>query len=458
MKDVSLEAAPTTEPGADAELIERARAVLEANWLGHATSPVAAALSASVELGRRLHRHRVRVLEPVASGDRSCGRCSPGSGANGLLPHIVFTDGASYFPGPDFWQTERSADAPERPRTSGIVQPPIHATAALAGVPSARADRRAGDGVSRGALPEARGVARVPLSRALPERGRSRRDLAPVGVRDGQLPALGRGARADVADSASIPEYERVDVEVADASRAPVRRRVRPLRLPRRPVSRARVRLSRIRDAVPFALQPVLFNSLLVQSNRGSGRDRAHRRRRTPEPFEAWAESTAAGLESAVGRRAGGVRRLRRHRREAGRRRARRPVSRRSMRACPTRSAGGAHGRTTRGLAGARRRLRLGRDEPLARRSGLPADALLARAGVADPQLGAPARARSLRVPRARRARSGGASSTWRGAPASASTTAPLTGKGHGGEQFAWTAALVLDLCSRTAGTTEAAG
>ncbi len=34
-----------------------------------------------------------------------------------------------YFPGPDFWQSERNPCAPAPLRTSGIVQPPIHATA-----------------------------------------------------------------------------------------------------------------------------------------------------------------------------------------------------------------------------------------------------------------------------------------------------------------------------------------
>src|SRR5690606_30212866 len=50
--------------------------------------------------------------------------------ANGMLPHIVFVDdGGPYFPGPEVWQTEVSADMPAGVRTSGIVQPPVHASA-----------------------------------------------------------------------------------------------------------------------------------------------------------------------------------------------------------------------------------------------------------------------------------------------------------------------------------------
>ncbi len=53
--------------------------------------------------------------------------------ANGMVPHIVFNDDAEggYFPGPDFWDTGRAEAAPAAVRTSGITQPPVHATAAL---------------------------------------------------------------------------------------------------------------------------------------------------------------------------------------------------------------------------------------------------------------------------------------------------------------------------------------
>jgi hypothetical protein len=53
--------------------------------------------------------------------------------ADGRVPQIVFNPSVArdaYFPGPDFW---RSRDVPGAPRreTSGIVQPPVHAVAAL---------------------------------------------------------------------------------------------------------------------------------------------------------------------------------------------------------------------------------------------------------------------------------------------------------------------------------------
>ena len=400
MKDVSLEAAPTTKSGADAELIGRARAVLEANWLGHGTSP-----------SLQLYPHQwswdaACIAMGYASWNQSRAEQElrslfAGQWRNGLLPHIVFTEGASYFPGPDFWETERSADAPERPRTSGIVQPPIHATAAWQ-VYLHGADRRQATAFLEELFPRLRSWHEY-LYR---ERCRNGDGLVEIwhpwesGMDNSPLwdEALERMSP----DSASIPEYERVDVEVADAAERPsdaeYDRYVYLVGLFRDLAYEP----SRIRDAVPFALQPVLFNSLLVRSNQDLARI-ARALGSDADPFEAWAESTAAGLESLwdderalyvdndviAGKRVGiataaGLAPL-----YAG---------------VPDPKPGGAHGRTTRGLPRARRGLGVGRDEPLARRSGLPADALLARAGVADPELGAPARPGALRVPGARRA------------------------------------------------------
>ncbi len=50
----------------------------------------------------------------------------------GRLPHIVYNDDAdaAYFPGPGFWASDRMSGAPSV-STSGIVQPPVHARAAL---------------------------------------------------------------------------------------------------------------------------------------------------------------------------------------------------------------------------------------------------------------------------------------------------------------------------------------
>ena len=52
-----------------------------------------------------------------------------GQWRDGFLPHIIFNpDYLDYFPGPGYWKANRSPAAPEGVHTSGISQPPVHAT------------------------------------------------------------------------------------------------------------------------------------------------------------------------------------------------------------------------------------------------------------------------------------------------------------------------------------------
>jgi hypothetical protein len=56
-----------------------------------------------------------------------------GQWADGRIPHIIFNpevEADAYFPGPGFWESDRAEGHPPM-QTSGIVQPPIHARAAL---------------------------------------------------------------------------------------------------------------------------------------------------------------------------------------------------------------------------------------------------------------------------------------------------------------------------------------
>jgi Mannosylglycerate hydrolase MGH1-like glycoside hydrolase domain len=105
------------------ELARRAHAVLEGNWLGAATRP-----------GPRLYPHQWSwdsAFHAIGWSHLDWDRATTelrtlfaAQWPDGLLPHIVFHDGAAaYFPGPDVSATPRG-------NTSGIVQPPLHATAA----------------------------------------------------------------------------------------------------------------------------------------------------------------------------------------------------------------------------------------------------------------------------------------------------------------------------------------
>ena len=297
MSDGLLETDRTAEPVDDRELTDRAKAVLEANWLGHATSP-----------SRRLYPHQwswdaACIAIGYASWNQERAETElrslfAGQWRDGLLPHIVFTDGARYFPGPEFWQTDRSPAAPELPKTSGIVQPPIHASAALQVYRLAR-DRTRGVAFLEELLPKLAAWHEYLYRERVRDDGglveiwhpwESGMDNSPLW--DG---ALGRLSF----DAQRLPKYERVDVELAEATERPsdgeYDRYVYLVDVFRGLAYDS----SRIRDVVPFAIQPVLFNSLLVQSNR----DLAEIARivgADPAPFESWAESTAAAIDQTL--------------------------------------------------------------------------------------------------------------------------------------------------------------
>ena len=115
-----------------AGLIKGARAVLQTNDLGGSTKPAPGLYphqwdwdSCFIAIGIS-HYDSQRAAQELESLLR-------GQWKNGLVPQIVFNpEGTGYFPGPDVWQSERSPDAPAGVATSGITQPPVLATAALA--------------------------------------------------------------------------------------------------------------------------------------------------------------------------------------------------------------------------------------------------------------------------------------------------------------------------------------
>jgi hypothetical protein len=115
---------------------DAAKAVLADNWLGGSTIPAHGLYphqwswdSAFIAIGLR-HSSPERAqweLESLLDAQWSDGR----------IPHIVFNPNTpleAYFPGPDLWRSSTeglAVGAPVSVETSGIVQPPVHAWAAL---------------------------------------------------------------------------------------------------------------------------------------------------------------------------------------------------------------------------------------------------------------------------------------------------------------------------------------
>ncbi|WP_435855214.1 MGH1-like glycoside hydrolase domain-containing protein [Streptomyces malaysiensis] len=117
-------------------LASGARRVLTDNWTGSSTVPAPGLYphqwswdSAFIAIGSRhiSPRRAQRELETLFAAQWGDGR----------IPHIVFNPAvppAAYFPGPGFWRSSTAGAAAGAPRgveTSGIVQPPVHALAAL---------------------------------------------------------------------------------------------------------------------------------------------------------------------------------------------------------------------------------------------------------------------------------------------------------------------------------------
>lgn len=122
--------------GSESDLVNCAIKVLDRNWVDDMNSTLPSpnlyphqwSWDASfISIGYSHYNTHKAIIETDA--------LFRGQWQNGLLPHIVFNPSAieSYFPGPDFWKiTTAGANGPINQPTSGIVQPPVHAIASLA--------------------------------------------------------------------------------------------------------------------------------------------------------------------------------------------------------------------------------------------------------------------------------------------------------------------------------------
>jgi hypothetical protein len=112
------------------DYLHRAKVILERNRSGSSTKPAPSLYPhqwnwdsgfIAIGLARYDPELAMEELETLFEAQWS----------NGMLPQIVFNPRAlgHYFPEPDFWQTDRSPDAPGDRLTSGITMPPVHAIA-----------------------------------------------------------------------------------------------------------------------------------------------------------------------------------------------------------------------------------------------------------------------------------------------------------------------------------------
>src|SRR5215210_7471786 len=278
-----------------ADLIEHAKLVLEFNRVGSYTQP-----------GPRLYPHQwswdsafISIGYAHYAQDRAVNELNhlfDSQWTNGLLPQIVFNpDFSEYFPGVGFWQADRSPNAPPGHKTSGVVQPPIHATAVLHVYQYAQDEARARtflkgmlprleawhDYLYRERDPEGEGLVyiRHPWESGM--------DNSPMWDQIMQRLHL----RAE-----QIPHYRRADIHTVSASDRPTSTAYDRFAYLVKLFADCDYDEAKIREDCPFLVQDVLFNSLLCKANR----DLAEIARvigEDPTPHEELAERTKRAVD-----------------------------------------------------------------------------------------------------------------------------------------------------------------
>lgn len=246
--------------------IEQARKILDFNWTGSYTQP-----------GPRLYPHQWSwdsglVAFGYARYDtsravRELRHLFSAQWKNGLLPQIVFNpEFGNYFPGPGFWHAKESPDAPEHHKTSGVVQPPVHATAVL------HTYRHAGDEKEgRRFLEEA-----YPHLRSWHDylyRERDPEDEGLVYIRHPWESGMDNSPLWDTVMLAihlkaeEIPRYHRADTHTVSAADRPTSSAYDRFAWLVRFFAEREYDEAKIREDCPFLVQDVLFNALLYRSD-----------------------------------------------------------------------------------------------------------------------------------------------------------------------------------------------
>lgn len=245
--------------------VDEARAVLDANWSGRHTIPAEGLYphqwnwdSGFIAIGRsRFDQRRAEAELTSLFGAQW---------RTGMLPHIVFNPKVperDYFPGPEFWRSEKAAAAPSTVRTSGLTQPPIHAVAAL------EIHRNATDEAAARRFLERLHPRLVALHRYLRDR-RATEDLAyivhPWESGLDNSPAWHEACERVEIPEGALPEYRRRDLELADPRDRPSQHAYDVFVYLAVLARKARYDDDRVRETAPFLVEDPLFNTIWAWS------------------------------------------------------------------------------------------------------------------------------------------------------------------------------------------------
>ena len=292
---------PKTESLEDKEsLIDQAKKVLEKNWTGKFTRPAVPLYphqwswdSAFASIGYS-HYDQERA-------EKELRRLFTGQWKNGMIPHIVYSDqeDVDYFPGPEFWHTDAVPDAPDRPATSGICQPPIHATAVLRLLENSP-DRAVAQEFAADIFPKLKEWHDFLYRKRDPQNEGLVYIRHPWSSGQDNSPSWDKALNRIKLSDDDRPEYERTDNAFIEAAERPSDAHydryaylIDFFRL--RNYDEEKIR----QDECPFMVQDVLFNSVLCQA----GRDMAQIAEwlgKDPEPFEKQAHKTARAINKKL--------------------------------------------------------------------------------------------------------------------------------------------------------------
>ena len=281
-----------------APLINLAKTVLDFNWTGHYTQPGPRLYphqwswdSAFIAIGyAHYDQHRAtKELEHLFKSQWK----------NGMLPQIVFNPHFSeYFPGSEFWHADRSPNAPRDRKTSGVVQPPLHATAALHVYQHAEDEAQAREFL-KGAFP------RLTAWHEYLYRERDPEDEGLAYIRHPWESGMDNSPMWDEillrwhVEPDEIPSYQRTDTRFIPIEDRPVSTAYDRFAWLVQFFAKCAYDEARIREGCPFLVQDVLFNSFLCQA----GHDLAAIARVLGEDtsvFEAQAERTARAINEKL--------------------------------------------------------------------------------------------------------------------------------------------------------------
>ena len=282
----------------DDMLVHQARAVLDFNWTGEYTMP-----------GPRLYPHQWSwdaALIAIGYSHYDQKRATKGlkhllesQWKNGLLPQIVFNPRfTNYFPGPNFWHAKESPDAPKDRETSGVVQPPVHATAVL------YVYRYAEDGA------DAKEFLRYafPKLKAWHEYLHQERDPEGEGLAYIRHPWESGMDNSPIWDqimqrlqlrSDQIPRYHRADIHTVSATDRPTSTAYDRFAYLVKLFADRDYDEAKIREDCPFLVQDVLFNSLLCKAD-GDLAEIARILGEDPSPHEELADKTKNAINQKL--------------------------------------------------------------------------------------------------------------------------------------------------------------